>query len=120
MRRGNDRLFILWEIPKLITVMAAPNPWILRDENILHLTILLRLYFLIRYFIVSSMYFDPRAARITSLYGIKSEYTFRFAVKVMANQKNVSDVLLIYFIVVIFFSHCLFIASTGMNFIECF
>ena len=51
--------------------MLSPNPWIYNDDNILHLTLLLRLYFPFTYSIVSSMYEDPRAARITNLYGIK-------------------------------------------------
>ena len=101
-------------------VLLAPNPWILRNDNILHLTLFLRHYFLIRYRIVSSMYYDPRAARIANVYGIKSEFVFKFAIKVIANQKAVSDVLLLYFAVVLFFSHCLFVVSSQMDFIECF
>ena len=57
VRRGNDRLFIVWEVLKVVMVLMAPNPWVLRKSKILHLTILLRLYFLIRYEIVSSMYY---------------------------------------------------------------
>ena len=54
------------------------------------------------------------------MYGIKSENTFWFAIKVIANQRNVTDVLLIYLIVVIFYSHCLFVVSFDMGFIDCF
>jgi hypothetical protein len=100
--------------------MLSPNPWIYNDDNILHLTLLLRLYFPFTYSIVSSMYEDPRAARITNLYGIKPELTFRFAVKVISNQKSVSDVIIIYLLVVILYSHCLFIVTPQLNFLECF
>lgn len=63
------------------------------------------------------MYEDPRAARITNLYGIKPELTFKFAVKVISNQKSVADVILIYLAVVIFYSHCLYIMAGDMPFI---
>lgn len=110
-RRKNANLFIISELIKLLIVMLAPNPWIYNDSDILHLTLLLRVYFPFTYSIVSSMYQDPRAARITNLYGIKPKNTFKFAVKVISNQKSISDVILIYLMVVIFYSHCMFIVD---------
>ena len=56
VRRKNVKLFIICELTKLSIVMLSPNPWIYNDNDILHLTLLLRLYFPFTYSIVSSMY----------------------------------------------------------------
>ncbi len=66
------------------------------------------------------MYNDPRSARITKLYGIKPEQTLKFALKVILNQESIMDVVKFYFGVVIFYSHCLFVISDHISFIDCF
>jgi hypothetical protein len=120
VRRRNDPLLLLKLLGAMLVVVLAPNPWPSLSYTFLHLTLLLRLYFPLNYSILSSMYCDPRAARITNLYGIKPEVLFRFACKVIVNQKSIVDVLMIYLTIVVFYSHCLFIVSADSNFIQCF
>lgn len=101
-------------------VLLAPNPWTLESNKFFHLTLLLRVYFPLSYSIRGSMYYNPQAARITDLYGIKPSLTFKFACKVILNQKSITDVIIVYFCIVVFYSHCLFVISTDIPFIDCF
>jgi Ion channel len=83
--------------------------------------IIFRLYFPLSYYTKESVYYSPRAARILHLYGLKTKFTFIFACKVIINDFNISEVLLIYMCVIFIYSHCLYIVSTNVHtFLDCF
>ena len=66
------------------------------------------------------MYYEPRAARILSTYGVKPSLTFNFASRVILNHISISNLLIIYISVVLFFSHCLKVVNPDLIFIDCF
>ena len=70
-RRFSSKYKHLKLILTVLLVLPAPTPWTSESNNIFHLAILLRLYFPLNYFIRSSIYYEPRAARITNIYGMK-------------------------------------------------
>lgn len=63
--------FISRTIIKCLMVLVAPNPWWGQEERLLHLALLGRVLFPLTYYIRSTLYYSPRAARTIYLYGIK-------------------------------------------------
>lgn len=120
-RRVQYRKLIFHSIVKSLIILLSPNPWCWgQDFKILHLGLLGRLFFPITLYIRSTIYYSPRAARIIYLYGIKPEMTFQFAWKVVFNDMEIIEVLFLYVCVVLFYSHCLFLAEGNTPFIDCF
>lgn len=105
---------------KIILILISPNPWWGGNSLLLHLALLGRLFSPLTLYIRSTLYYSPRAARIIHLYGIKPEMTFEFAWKVVLNNMDIMEVIFIYIAVVVFFSHCLFLASEDIPFNDCF
>ena len=103
---------------KVALLLVSPNPWWGGNSLLLHLALLGRLFFPLTLYIRSTLYYSPRAARIIHLYGIKPEMTFEFAWKVVLNNMDILDVIFIYIAVVVFFSHCLFLASEDASYIS--
>lgn len=73
-------------VGKILLLSGHPTIWTIEYNNILHLLMMLRLVFTLNYFIRSSVYYDSRASRLINIYGIKPEYNYFFAIKVILNQ----------------------------------
>lgn len=70
-RHYQRKFLIIYDLPKILMVLLAPSVWTKSINKYLHLTLLLRVYFPLTYSIRASMYYNPRSARITNLYGMK-------------------------------------------------
>ena len=119
-RMVGQKYMLLRTALKVALLLVSPNPWWGGNSLLLHLALLGRLFFPLTLYIRSTLYYSPRAARIIHLYGIKPEMTFEFAWKVVLNNMDILEVIFIYIAVVVFFSHCLFLASEDTPFNDCF
>ena len=85
---------------------------------------MVRIIIIIKYLIYSSVFCDVRAYRLISTYGLNSREHFFFAVKSLVAELSLMKILGIEVIVVMFFSHCLYLVSLGgdvpMSFLDCF
>ena len=104
---------------RLTLFACGATPWTRALNPYLHMGTLLRLLLPMLYFVRSSMYYTPRAARILHIYGMKSQSALPFAWKSILDGVRLQSLILSYVGVVIFYSHCLFLAY-GTSFIDCF
>lgn len=103
--------FAFTTVIKILIMLPHPTMWTLGYNHYLHLAILLRIGIIIKFLINFSIYCDERAYRIIKLSGLNASEHLFFAVKSLVESLNFAQILIIYFISGLFFTHCLYLVS---------
>lgn len=107
----------------LMVLLPHPSTFFHHHNFILHLLIFLRIIFLIKYLIYSSTFYDSRAYRVISVYGLSSTEHIFFAFKSLIASLSISQILIIECICILIATHCLYLVSLdseiSMTFMDC-
>ena len=119
--KGGDEYLI----SNAIDVIVLPHPtiWTPDSNYLLHIFVMLRILLPILYLVYSSHFFDSRAYRIISVYGLSSKEHIFFAMKSVIRSLSIVQILCIEVICIMISTHCLFLMSMDgeveLTFMDC-
>ena len=119
--KGGDEYLISNAID--IIVLPHPTIWTPDSNYLLHIFVMLRILLPILYLVYSSHFFDSRAYRIISVYGLSSKEHIFFAMKSVIRSLSIIQILCIEVICIMISTHCLFLMSMDgeveLTFLDC-